>query len=99
MDKYIMLMQQTNLEKFINYVKEIDNELNNFIIIFITNIEFVDDDTFRLSVNEAPNYKYVSYFDGSYDGYYMQLFSNGYYVYFGDEATSYLYDERYQDSK
>jgi len=100
MDKYVMLMKQENLENFITYVKtEIENELSNFVIMIVTSIEFVDDDTFRLKVNEAPNFQYVSYFDGSYDGYYMQMFSNNEYVYFGDEATSYLYDTRYQEFK
>lgn len=99
MDKYIMLMEKENLENFIGVLKEIDNDLNNFVIMFVTSIEFVDDDTFRLKVSEAPQFQYVSYFDGSYDGYYMQLFSNDQYVYFGDEATSFLYDTRYQEFK
>jgi hypothetical protein len=99
MEKYVMLMKQDNLEKFIPYVTEIENELSNFVIMIISSIEFIDDDTFRLKVSEAPQFQYVSYFDGSYDGYYMQLFSNDQYVYFGDEATSFLYDTRYQEYK
>lgn len=99
MDKYIYLVTQDNLFKLIDFAKDHDIEITSLVIIIIPTIEFVDDSTFRLPIKEAPSYQYVSYFDGDYDLYYVQLFSNENYVYFGDEATSFMYDDRYQDYK
>jgi hypothetical protein len=80
MNKKIYLVKRENYNKLISDTEMIDNDV---IIIVIESIEFIDDETFRLSNMDIDlSEKNLFYFDGDFDGYYNRLFSNHEYTYY-----------------
>lgn len=80
MNKNIYLVKREDYNNLIS-----DNEMINddVIIVVIDSIEFIDDDTFRLSNGDIEiEDKDLFYFDGSYDGYYNRVFRNHEYSYY-----------------
>lgn len=80
MNKKIYLVKREDYNNLIS-----DNEMINddVIIVVIDSIEFIDDDTFRLSNMDIDlSEKNLFYFDGDFDGYYNRLFSNHEYTYY-----------------
>ena len=80
MNKKIYLVRRENYDKLIS-----DNEMmdSSVIIIVIDDIEFMDDDTFRISNYDIEiENKDLFYFDGEWDGYYNRAFKNHEYSYY-----------------
>jgi hypothetical protein len=87
MDKYNYIMEHDHFELFNDFLK--DNEINikDTLIAVVSKIEYVDDDTIRINIDEAPNFEELHFFDGTYDGFYERVFSNQCYVYYCDNAV------------
>lgn len=80
MNKKLYLVKPDNYDKLVDDKEMIDGSV---IIIVISDIEFIDDDTFRISNNDIQlDNKDVFYYDGAWDGYYNRVLINQDYTYY-----------------